>query len=1622
MADTPVLYAHRGTNPYTDNEMDSYKWAFKYGADFVETDFRLTKDGALVSYHDDLPGGIANMTLAEVRAAVPGIVTLEELIEVTKDMEIETGRKLGILIETKSSGRATYEAMLSQLVAHDFADPERIVFQTFATDHEVLRDLMDNKYHVDFPLVWLTDGLSPESIANATNPNGSMGELDALAPQMGLITKEQVAAAHAAGLEVNGWTVAGTLADVQNALNLGVDGIINDNTQLSRPALEKLLNNADVAYGSDQWDVMDGGTGNDVVYAMSGDDIVRAGAGNDVLYGDGGNDLLFGAVGNDELIGGGGNDFLSGGQGSDVLRGGAGNDVIVATSDEVVFRAGDGIDLVSLDATSKIRFEGIASTGISVIRDGNNLIIRSGSDALVLFGGADAAHLPASITTADGMTITGAGLAALAVDGHDAEVAAVLPGLEDVLDTAPTFDSPSTIPVGTDLVTEGDFGNGALAHQISDTETGAIYRLSFSLADLPTGDDGVRVLWNGQVVYEGIPSSAGSNLHVIVTGGTGDGSNMLKFESAGSTFGATLDDVHFVKVADQALPVPDNEAPTATASEHLISQDIPYFGKVEASDVNGDVLSYILGDGPAHGTLVFNADGTYKYTPAAGFLGADGFTFLVNDGHGGIVESTVSLTVGEGIVLGTDLIINGSFEDISESSGNNGPSDWGYRNQDGQILGWTNTANKRIEQHWDHYGGVNAKDGRMWIDMDHSQTGTKPDLIGQSIAHVEAGATYRISFSLSDSDNIRTDDGVRVFWNGEVIFDGIPPQTSASWTTYTFDVVGGSGDGSNRLAFMDTGVSDSWGAGAALDDVHFVKIANPVTNTAPVAADDHGFITDAGAVLTLTAADLLANDSDADGDTLFVQSVAAGVGGSVTLDGQGNVVFTPAAGFSGNASFSYTVSDGKGGTDTATLSLTVKAPPVVDVPVGTDLIVNGSFEDISQSADYNGGSDWGYRNNDKAIVGWTNVNRIEQHLDHYGGVTAKDGTFWIDLDSSGQKGRNQLGQNIEHVETGATYKVSFSLSDSDNVRNDDGVKVLWNGEVIFEGMPPQTSASWTTYSFDVVGGSGNGSNRLEFVDTGVSDSWGAGVALDDVHFVKTADAAPANTAPVAADDTGLGTDYGTALTITAAALLANDSDADADTLTIQSVTAGIGGTVALDDDGNVVFTPAAGFSGDASFSYTVTDGKGGTATAHVALTVAEQTGIGTPGDDVLTGTAGNDTILAGLGDDEVSAGAGNDTIDGGEGDDTLSGDDGNDVLKGGIGDDALIGGAGSDTLFGGEGDDALDGGDGIDTANYADDSAGIVVDLSAGTAEGDGIGYDELAGIEAVIGGAGNDQITGDDLANTLDGAAGNDTLNGGAGDDLILAGAGNDTIDGGAGFDTLDLSGATGPISVDFIRGMVSGEGIGTDSFSNIEKLLFGAGDDVVNGGNGNETFDGGAGNDTLKGGAGDDALSGGDGDDLLDGGSGNDHVDGGAGIDTIKAGSGDDTIEAGAGDDNVDAGSGNDIVSAGAGNDVVDAGSGDDRIAGGAGDDALTGGSGHDVFVFASGFGKDMIADFKTTGSSADVLEFASDVFADFDAAIATAHQQDADTVFTIDADTSLTLKNVQLAALHADDFHFV
>src|SRR5690606_24191349 len=101
---------------------------------------------------------------------------------------------------------------------------------------------------------------------------------------------------------------------------------------------------------------------------------------------------------------------------------------------------------------------------------------------------------------------------------------------------------------------------------------------------------------------------------------------------------------------------------------------------------------------------------------------------------------------------------------------------------------------------------------------------------------------------------------------------------------------------------------------------------------------------------------------------------------------------------------------------------------------------------------------------------------------------------------------------------------------------------------------------------------------------------------------------PPNQAPVAQNDSGFSTVQNTALQISASALLANDTDPNGDPLTITGVSGATNGTVSFDAQTNIVtFTPATGHTGAAGFTYAISDGRGGTASANVALNVTQPT-------------------------------------------------------------------------------------------------------------------------------------------------------------------------------------------------------------------------------------------------------------------------------------------------------------------------------------------------------------------------------------------------------------------------------
>ena len=433
---------------------------------------------------------------------------------------------------------------------------------------------------------------------------------------------------------------------------------------------------------------------------------------------------------------------------------------------------------------------------------------------------------------------------------------------------------------------------------------------------------------------------------------------------------------------------------------------------------------------------------------------------------------------------------------------------------------------------------------------------------------------------------------------------------------------------------------------------------------------------------------------------------------------------------------------------------------------------------------------------------------------------------------------------------------------------------------------------------------------------------------------------------------------------------------------------------------------------------------------------------GLAGNDLLQGDAGNDTILGGAGDDILSGGLGDDTLDGVSGQDAVSyvdatsgvtvnlsvagaqdtGSQGLDTLAnivnivGSNYDDRLIGNAeanilmgqaGDDIIEGGAGDDVIIGGEGIDMVSYALATTPVFVNLGLTWRQetGDSTGWDDITGVEGIIGSSYNDELTGNDE------------------DNILIGGLGADRMDGGGGIDTVSYQNATQGVSVNLgTPAANSGEAAG-DTFIATENLIGSAFNDTLSGDGGSNIIDGGAGNDSIYGGAGDDTLLGGAGIDSLYGEAGDDLLVGGAGADTLNGGTGTNTasyrtaadanlagdttgitvnmnnaaantrealgdsfvgiqnIEGSAGDDILVASNagvtlyglaGNDRLTGGTGNDLLYGGGGDDILEGGRGDDTLNGGEGADQLY---GNLQSSLANESTTISGVDTASYASD-----------------------------------------------
>ena len=390
--------------------------------------------------------------------------------------------------------------------------------------------------------------------------------------------------------------------------------------------------------------------------------------------------------------------------------------------------------------------------------------------------------------------------------------------------------------------------------------------------------------------------------------------------------------------------------------------------------------------------------------------------------------------------------------------------------------------------------------------------------------------------------------------------------------------------------------------GGLTDTTIAVADIAPSPNTPPVAGDDV-YTVDEDTVLTVATPGVLGNDTDADGDALTAVLVGDVTNGTLTLDTDGSLTYTPDANYFGGDSFTYIANDGTDDSTTATANITVL--PVNDPPVAVDDEYTVD-EDTTLTV--------------PAAGVLTNDTDVES--DALTGALIADvtnGTLTLNSDGS----FTYLPTLNYSGDDSFTYVVSDGSDDSGLGTVTITVTPV-NDPPIADANGPYVSSVGTAVTFD-----GSGSFDLDgaivsydwdFGDgntsTGVTpDHTYTGPGLFTVTLTVTddggltdattgvADIAPTpNTPPVAVDD-----DYSTSedatLTVTVPGVLDNDTDVDGDTLTAALVDDVTNGTLTLNSDGSFTYLPDANYFGGDSFTYAANDGAADSYTATVTLTV-----------------------------------------------------------------------------------------------------------------------------------------------------------------------------------------------------------------------------------------------------------------------------------------------------------------------------------------------------------------------------------------------------------------------------------
>jgi|GEM_PF-1556285 len=733
----------------------------------------------------------------------------------------------------------------------------------------------------------------------------------------------------------------------------------------------------------------------------------------------------------------------------------------------------------------------------------------------------------------------------------------------------------------------------------------------------------------------------------------------VDYEGEDSFTYTMCDDMGACDSATVTITVTPGEDPPVAVDDIASTQvDTPINLDVLANDydADGDDLSIIFNTSPANGSVTLNPDGTLTYTPDPGFTGQDVFFVSITDGNGGISTSAVIINVTDTVGGNNPPIAEDDVFSVQQGSGSSIDVLTNDSDPDGDPIVIT-----EVEQPSNGTATLNPNGTLIYEPA--------PAFVGQDTFTYEIcddkglcdTATVIINVTASGNQPpVAPDDKVSTPEDTPVVIDALGDDTDPEGDPLSIEsIVTQPKHGSvsvnpdGTLTYVPeenyTG-EDSFVINVCDDQGNCVESTVGVTvtpiNDAPTPADDSA-TTPSGTDVTINVSE---NDSDPDGDSTSVNNVSDPANGTATDNGDGTVTYTPDAGFTGTDTFTYEACDEQG----------LCAEATVTVEVGIDNAPPTAGDDTVTVDEDSGGTTLTPLDNDSDPEndGLT-ITNVE---DPQGGSVTDNGdgtlTYTPDEDFEGDDAFTYtVCDDSGNCDT-ATITVTVTGSDDPPTAYDDyagtGADAAVTIDVVANDVEPDgealTITGLTTPSNGTVVDNGDGTVTYT-PDAGFTGEDAFTYTVCDPQnncdtaevYVVVRDGG--NSPPVAEDD-----NYpATAGTPANLPVQDNDSDPDGDPTYIKAATKPANGTVTIDADGTITYTPDAGFSGNDSFTYTLCDDNGACDDATVLITVsggsgdADDDGDGLTNDEEIniTGTDPNDPDTDGDGindGDEVSGG------------------------------------------------------------------------------------------------------------------------------------------------------------------------------------------------------------------------------------------------------------------------------------------------------------------------------------------------------------------------------------------------